>query len=192
MSFEWEAILNNRSLTIICPTDLTSFLIPNHLLYDRVILSSSMQYLPLIHDPSELTAYSTQITAVINRFGDKWRYACLVNLRVIHKYYCTNKNQPFIPLNDVVLVDSNKISKSMWRMVVVTELIKGRNQRVRSRREAAEMEEFWQRFAEWTVIEILDPYIWWIAGECENCCTRTTVLPHWNIYFLSNTCKYFI
>ena len=130
--------MNNCSLTIICPTDLTSFLIPNHLLYDRVILSSSMQYLP----------YSTQITTVINRFGDKWRYAYLVNLRVIYKYYCTNKNQPFIPLNDVVLVDSNKISKSMWRMVVVTELIKGKNQRVRSRREAAEMEEFWQRFAE--------------------------------------------
>ena len=97
-----------------------------------------MQYLP----------YSTQITTVINRFGDKWRYEYLVNLRVIHKYYCTNKNQPFIPLNDAVLVDSNKISKSMWRMVVVTELIKGKNQRVRSRREAAEMEEFWQRFAE--------------------------------------------
>ena len=36
----------------------------------------------------------------------------------------------------------------MWRMVVVTELIKGKNQRVRSRRETAEMEEFWQRFAE--------------------------------------------
>ena len=33
-------------------------------------------------------------------------------------------------------------------MVVVTEIIKGKNQRARSRQEAAEMEEFWQRFAE--------------------------------------------
>ena len=34
--FEYEAILNNRMLTYIYPIDLTSCLIPNHLLYGPV------------------------------------------------------------------------------------------------------------------------------------------------------------
>ena len=125
---ECEAILNNRPLTYIYPTDLTSCLTPNHLLYGRVIQSSSIQSSPLTHDPSELTASSNQVTTVINRFWDKWRYEYLVNLRVTHKYYCTSKNQPFIQINDVVLVYSEKTPRSMWRTGVVTELIKGKMQ----------------------------------------------------------------
>ena len=126
MLFECEAILNNRPLTFIYPTDLTSCLTPNHLLYGRVIQSSFIKSSSLTHDPSELTAYCNQVTTVINRFGDKWRYEYLVNLRETYKYYCTNKNQPFIPLNDVVLVHSDKTPRSMWRMGVLTELIKGK------------------------------------------------------------------
>ena len=78
--FECEAILNNRPLTYIYPTDLTSCLTPNHLLYGRVIQSSSIQSSPLTHDPSELTTYSNQVTTVINRFWNKWRYEYLANL----------------------------------------------------------------------------------------------------------------
>ena len=40
--FECEAILNNGPLTYINLTDLTSCLTPNHLLYGRVIQSSSI------------------------------------------------------------------------------------------------------------------------------------------------------
>ena len=123
---ECEAILNNRPLTYIYPTDLTSCLTPNHLLYGRVIQSSSIQSSPLSHDPSELITYSNQVTTVINRFWDKWRYEYLANLRETHKHYSTNRNQPFIQVNDVVLVHSDKTPRSMWRMGVVTKLIKGK------------------------------------------------------------------
>ena len=50
--FECEAILNNRLLTYIFPTDLTLCLTPNHLLYSRVLQSSSIQSSPLNHDTS--------------------------------------------------------------------------------------------------------------------------------------------
>ena len=80
----------------------------------------------MTHDPSELTAYSNQVTTVINRFWNKWRYEYLENLRETHKHYSTNRNQPFIQVNDVVLVHSDKTPRSMWRMGVVTELIKGK------------------------------------------------------------------
>ena len=94
------------------------------MLYGRVIQSSSIQSSPLTHDPSELTTYSNQVTTVINRFWNKWRYEYLANLRETHKHYSTNKNQPFIQVNDVVLVHSDKTPRSMWRMGVVNELIK--------------------------------------------------------------------
>ena len=124
--FECEAILNNHPLKYIYPTDLTSCLMPNNLLYGRVIQSSSIQFSPLSHDPPELTTYSNQVTTVINRFLNKWRYEYLANLRGTHKHYSTNKNQSFILVNDVVLVHSDKTPRSMWRMGVVTELIKGK------------------------------------------------------------------
>ena len=76
--------------------------------------------------PGELTAYSNQVTTVINRFWNKWRYEYLANLRETHKHYFTNKNQPFTQVSNVVLVHSDKTPRSMWRMGVVTELIKGK------------------------------------------------------------------
>ena len=123
---ECEPILNNRLLTYIYPTDLTSYLTPNHLFYGRVIQSSSTQSSPLTHEPSELTAYSNQVTTVINRSGDKWRFEYLVNLLETHKYYCPNKNQPFIQLSDVVSAHSDKTPRYMLRMGVVTGLIDGK------------------------------------------------------------------
>ena len=45
---------------------------------------------------------------------------------LLSKHYSTSKNQPFIKVNDVVLVHSDKKPRSMWRMGVVTELIKGK------------------------------------------------------------------
>ena len=66
--FECEAILNNCLLTYIYPSDLPSCLTPNHLLYGRVIQSSSIQSSPLTHDPSDLITYNKQVTTVINRF----------------------------------------------------------------------------------------------------------------------------
>ena len=56
--FECEAILNNHQLKYIYPTDLTSCLTPNNLLYGRVIQSSSIQSSSLSYDPHELTTYS--------------------------------------------------------------------------------------------------------------------------------------
>ena len=96
------------------------------MLYGLVIQSSSIQFSPLTHDPSELITYRNQVTTVINRFWDKRRYEYLANLRKTHKHYFTNKNQPFIQVNDVVLVHSDKTPNSVWRMGAVTELIKGK------------------------------------------------------------------
>ena len=121
--FKCEAILNNRPLIYIYPTDLTLCLTPNHLLYGRVIQSLSIESSPLTNTLSQLTAYMNKVNTAINTFCDKWRHEYLANLKNTHKYYCTNKNQPFMQVNDVALVHSVNTPRSMWRMGVVNELI---------------------------------------------------------------------
>ena len=121
--FKCEAILNNRPLTYIYPTDLTLCLTPNHLLYGRVIQSLSIESSPLTNTLSQLTAYMNKVNTAINTFCDKWRHEYLANLKNTHKYYCTNKNQPFMQVNDVALIHSVNTPRSMWRMGVVNELI---------------------------------------------------------------------
>ena len=71
-----------------------------------------------------MTGHSDQVTTVITGFWGTWRYEYLVKLRETRKYYCFDKNQPSIQVNDVVLVHSDKTSRSMRRLGVVTELIK--------------------------------------------------------------------
>ena len=79
--FKCEAILNNRPLTYIYSTDLTLCLTPNHLLYGRVIQSSSIEFSPLTNTLSQLTAYMNKVNTAINAFCDKWRHEYLANLR---------------------------------------------------------------------------------------------------------------
>ena len=55
----------------------------NHLLYGRVIQSSSTQSSTLAHDLSELTTYNNQVTIVINRFWNKWRNEYLAKTQVL-------------------------------------------------------------------------------------------------------------
>ena len=123
--FECEVILNNHLLTYIYPTDLTLYLTPNHLFYGRAIQSSFIQSSPLTHDPSELTTYINQVTTIISRFGDRWRYEYLVNLKEHTSFIALTKIMKFIPLNDVVLVHSDKTPRSICDAVISDLIISG-------------------------------------------------------------------
>ena len=184
---------------------------PNHLRYGRVIQSSVIIYSVFTINPQPI-----RVDHIIDRFWNKWRYEYLANLRETHKHYSTNKNQPFIQVNDVVLVHSDKTPRSICRMGVVTELIKGKMENnirgaqvrlsnssllkrpvnklcpieyvrsnrqepadaknlTRSSREATEIGELRRKFAQWTMVEILVPNIWWEVWELlyENRCTTS-------------------
>ena len=65
--------------------------------------------------------HSNQVTTVINCFWNKWRYEYLVNLREPHKYYFTNKNQPFIRVNNVGLVHSDKAQRLKEKGIIKLE-----------------------------------------------------------------------
>ena len=48
-----------------------------------------------------------------------------------HKITSTNKNHPTISLNDVVLIEEERKPRSTWKMGIVVELIKGKDDNVR-------------------------------------------------------------
>ena len=123
--FEIEAILNNRPLTYQYPTDLQSCLSPNHLLFGRSLQLSSIQSSPLSINV-DFVEYSKRVKTIIDRFWNQWRNEYLLDLRETHKHYCTNKHQPIIQINDVVLIHSEKLPRSMWRIGIVIELLKGK------------------------------------------------------------------
>ena len=52
-------------------------------------------------------------------------------LRENHKITSTNKNHPKISLNDVVLIEEERKPRSTWKMGIVVELIKGKDDNVR-------------------------------------------------------------
>ena len=52
-------------------------------------------------------------------------------LRENHKITSANKNHPTISLNDVVLIEEERKPRSTWKMGIVVELIKGKDDNVR-------------------------------------------------------------
>ena len=52
-------------------------------------------------------------------------------LRENHIITSTNKNHPTISLNDVVLIEEERKPRSTWKMGIVVELIKGKDDNVR-------------------------------------------------------------
>ena len=48
-----------------------------------------------------------------------------------HKFTSTNKNHPTISLNDVVLIEEERKPRFTWKMGIVVELIKGKDDKIR-------------------------------------------------------------
>ena len=56
---EIEAIVNNRPLTCVYPTELETCIIPNHLLFGRTLSFSKPEPAPLITESSSIKLYSS-------------------------------------------------------------------------------------------------------------------------------------
>ena len=48
-----------------------------------------------------------------------------------HKFTSTNKNHPTISLNDVVLIEEERKPRFTWKMGIVVQLIKGKDDNIR-------------------------------------------------------------
>ena len=70
---EIEAIVNNRLLTYVYPTELETCITPNHLLLCRTLSFSNLKPAPLITESSGTKLYSSKILNVVDHFWEKWQ-----------------------------------------------------------------------------------------------------------------------
>ena len=129
--FEVEMILNNRPLTYVYPDEIENALTPNHLLFGRLLTSTSDQNTPIQYRAQNITTQSKKISRIINHFWDRWHKEYVVNLRETHKQNLKNKHQQHIRLNDIVLIHDENIPRLTWRKGIVVELLKGPDGKMR-------------------------------------------------------------
>ena len=66
---------------------------------------------------------------ISNHFWDRWRHEYVVSLREIKRTSKLNINSPKI--NDIVLVNDEKVPRRFWRIAIVTELLSSRDSEIR-------------------------------------------------------------
>ncbi|XP_064475318.1 uncharacterized protein LOC135389183 [Ornithodoros turicata] len=131
---EVEAVVNSRPLTFLhsSPEEPIA-LTPAHLLIGKTLTA-------LPEQPAAPVKPSTASTAVkrwrhrqqiADRFWKRWKHEYLLELRSAH--LCrAQRNQRAIGEGDVVLLHEDKAPRSMWKLVKVTELYRGRDGNVRA------------------------------------------------------------
>ena len=123
---EVETILNNRPLTYYY-SDNTEQCTPNRLLFGRTIKLFDPEPIDITHG---INFHSKKISNIINHFWERWRREYLNMLRENHKITSTNKNHPTISLNDIVFIEEERKPRSTWKIGIVVELIKGKDDNV--------------------------------------------------------------
>ncbi|XP_063400135.1 uncharacterized protein LOC134684760 [Mytilus trossulus] len=133
---EVESVMNDRPLTYTSTNINDSEpLTPSHLLCGRKIRSLSYPHSeqdnsePVFMDYSSLTKQNERQRELFRHFWTRWKNDYVTSLREYHKAYGNNNEQ--IKVGDVVLVhdESTRIN---WKMVIVTELIRGNDGFVRA------------------------------------------------------------
>ena len=124
---EVETILNNRPLTYYYSDNTEQCITPNRLLFGRTIKLFDPELTDITHG---INFHSKKISSIIYHFWERWWREYLNMLRENHKITSTNKNHPTISLNDVVLIEEERKPRSTWKISIVVELIKGKDDNV--------------------------------------------------------------
>ena len=101
---EIEAIVNNRPLTYVYPTELETCITPNHLLFGRTLLFSNPEPEPGITRSFSFKLYSSKILNTINYFWDRLRKEYVTSLWEYQKIVQPNDNLPRINIGDIMIV----------------------------------------------------------------------------------------
>ena len=72
----------------------------------------------------------SKINNIENHFRDRWKKEYLVNLREDQKIKHPNKYQQIVNVKDIVKVQEDKIPRSVWKVGITEEVIKGTDEMV--------------------------------------------------------------
>ena len=125
---EIQAVINNRPLTFLYDEPADEALTPNHLLFGRKINFEASDYkVPIETDVSNRYIY---LQSIIDHYWKRWRTEYLTELREHHKVK-KGLGEPDIEINDVVIIEEDKQPRQNWRMGVVQEFVKSRDNKRR-------------------------------------------------------------
>ena len=125
--FAVQAILNNRPLTYYYEDDGEECLTPNYLLLGRQLKFFNPHLTEVSCTAADLNVHFTRINNILNHCWSCWKKEYLIKMRDRHKVKLHKFNSPQIQLKDVVIVEEERQSRSMWRVGVVEELLQGRS-----------------------------------------------------------------
>jgi len=134
---EVECILNSRPLSYMSDEADGEVLTPSHLLVGHRLLTLPTGVetnLKLDESDNEyvLSKRFLYLTRLLSHFWNRWRREYLTDLRETHKL---NNNKPVdISPGDVVLVHEDYTKRAQWKVAIVEELIRGKDNEVRGAR----------------------------------------------------------
>ena len=129
---EIEGVLNSRPLCHTYDESIDEVITPSHLMFGRRLLSvfhDDLQPENVDFSPATLTNRTKHINKLLSNFWNTWSKEYLIGLREFHKDHNRIPERQ-ISLGEVVLVE-DKLPRNRWKMAVVTELYKGKDNYVR-------------------------------------------------------------
>ena len=131
---EVESTLNSRPLTYCYSEFGEEVLTPSHLLFGRRLTPLSTGFANYSNfddnDPQlNLSKRFLYLTRKLSHFWNRWRREYLADLRETHRI--NNKEPVEVKSGDVVLIQDDNAKRGMWKMGIIEEIIKGKDQQIR-------------------------------------------------------------
>lgn len=123
--------MNNRPLCEIYDDDVEEVLTPNHLLFGRRIESTNFNENNCNPDSLSVPCRYKHINTILNHFWNRWSKEYLAILRDLQKIKA-KKGVNDIEVDDIVLIEHDKMPRQFWRLGRVLNVIRSRDNKVRA------------------------------------------------------------
>ena len=134
-SFCWSwGNSKQQVVDIYYKNDVEECLTPNHLLFSRQLKLFNLDpfgIFKISYTPADLNVDFRKINHILNQFWGDWMKEYLINLKVHQEVKLQKSNRPQIQLKDVVTVEEERHSRSMWTVRIVEELLQGKDNQIR-------------------------------------------------------------
>ena len=125
-----EAVINSRPLCYQYSDQVSDVITPLHLMLGRRLLTQHESEVVVDESCLSLNKRMVHLEKIINHFVARWKHEYLTELREYHK--CKSKAPSSqVRVGDVVLVEEKGIPRVKWRLGVVDNLIKSKDDFVR-------------------------------------------------------------
>ena len=136
---EVKAVLNSTRLTYLYSDDVEEPLTPSHLVIGRRLLTLPVEPLQIddwdFRDHLTATKRSRYLADRIQLCRRRWQREYLAEVGEFHRLKGKNYTLPPVRINDVVILhDQGTSQRAFWKLARITDLIKGRDGKVRGAR----------------------------------------------------------